>query len=283
MLAGANGALIGDEYIQYGTVVSLGSNQYRLSHLLRGQRGTDAFWEMHAIGERAVLDNGGIHRFALPSDFTTGLILLKAVGDGQTHTDVTTATTVRVYGRETLEYAGCNLAGTRDGSNNLTLTWRRRARKHGDDDWMDGASLPLDTILERYQVFPLSSAGTAITAITQAEQAVVTAAGHGLAVGDLAYTTGILGMLALNGQIATVTAVAGNNVTLDVSTTRFNPWTSGGTIRKPTRTISVTAETASYLAATATTDSLPPAGPVTFVAVALGDDGRRGYPLIGAI
>jgi hypothetical protein len=283
LLAGLNGAVIGDEYIQYGVVLSLGGNSYRLSHLIRGKRGTDTFWEEHRTGERVAFDDGGITRVLLPTDIGLADIQLKAVASGQTLADVS-AVPARVFARETLEYASVNLAGARSGGNDLSATFIRRARKHGDDDWGDGASLPLDTLSERYQIFPLPAAGTNITAISPAEQAVVTAAGHGLAAGDLAYLTGITGLLPLNGLIVSVVSVAGNDVTIDVDTTQFPAYSGpSGTIRKPTRTISVTSQAFSYLSADATADGLPPAGPVTFVIVALGDDSRRGYSLVGAL
>jgi hypothetical protein len=281
IFGGLNGAVIGDEYIQFGTVTSLGGNSYRLAHLIRGRRGTDTFWDEHRTGERVAFDDGGVTRVAIDQSLVNQRLLLKAVASGQVLADVSPVT-VQVYGREKLAYAGADLTGTRDGSNNLTLSWHRRTRIRGEME--NGSDVPLDYTLERYVVFPLPAAGTTITAITQAIQAVVTAAGHGLAVDDLVYFTGITGgMVQLNTMVATVVAVSGTSFTVDIDTRDFPAWTAGGTVRKPTRTISTTAHTASFTAAMATTDGLPPAGPVTFVVSQLNNENRRGYSLVGAI
>ncbi len=55
LLAGANLAIIGKELIQFGRAMPLGGNMWRLSHLLRGRRGTEAEIATHAAGDRFVL------------------------------------------------------------------------------------------------------------------------------------------------------------------------------------------------------------------------------------
>ncbi len=51
----ANLAMLGDELIQFSTAVPLGSNQYRLSDLRRGRRGTEWAIGGHVAGERFVM------------------------------------------------------------------------------------------------------------------------------------------------------------------------------------------------------------------------------------
>lgn len=77
-------------------------------------------------------------------------------------------------------------------------------------------------------------AGTSISAITKATQAVVTSTSHGLAVGDFVIIEGG-DMTEIIGTIARVTAVSGNDVTLNVDSTSFTTYTSGGTIYKAER------------------------------------------------
>jgi hypothetical protein len=43
-----------------------------------------------------------------------------------------------------------HIKGTRDASNNLTLTWLRRTRYNGE--WRDGADVPLGETAESYSV-----------------------------------------------------------------------------------------------------------------------------------
>lgn len=278
VLSGENGVRIGGEYLRFGEVASLGGGTYRLSHLLRGQRGTDAFWDEHRVGEPVTFGDGSVRRVEFDSSLAGVRVSLKLVGSGQTLDDVT-AVPLTITGRELLPWSVVNVAASRDGSNNLTLTWDRRSREGGEYPWED---VPLDVETEEYQVFPMPATGTAITGITQASPAVVTAAGHGLAVGDLAYVEGVAGMLELNGGVYLVTAVSGNDVSLDVDTRDFTAWQSGGTIREPKRTITATTDSASYLASQQTTDFGSPQASILLAIFPLADDGRRGYGHVGS-
>jgi len=68
-----------------------------------------------------------------------------------------------------------------------------------------------------------------ITAISQAAEAVVTIATHGLAVGDVFTITQVVGMIEINRLRAKVTYVAdANNVWINVDTTGFTAYVSGG-------------------------------------------------------
>lgn len=74
---------------------------------------------------------------------------------------------------------------------------------------------------------------TNISAITQATSAQITSNTHGLSVGDFVVIEGVVGMLNINKLIGTVlTVVDANNVTVNIPTTGFTPYTSGGTIGK---------------------------------------------------
>lgn len=77
-----------------------------------------------------------------------------------------------------------------------------------------------------------TSALVDITGITAANPGVITAAGHGLAVGDVAVVQDVTGMTQINKRIAVVTAVSGNNVTIDIDTSGFSAYSSGGKIGK---------------------------------------------------
>lgn len=73
---------------------------------------------------------------------------------------------------------------------------------------------------------------TNISAISTATSAVVTAAGHDLAVGDYVILHSVAGMTQINDKIAIVTAVSGNDVTIDINSSGFSAYSSGGTIGK---------------------------------------------------
>jgi len=150
VLAGENTALLGDEVIQFGVVTALGDNRYRLSHLLRGRRGTDAFWGDHAVDEPFVfLEEATVGRAELGDSLINKTILLKAVPAGLSLAEVSPQS-VSIYGREYFCYPGCDVRGERDGGQNLTITWKRRSRK--DADLRDYSDIPLSETTEAYEV-----------------------------------------------------------------------------------------------------------------------------------
>lgn len=151
MLAGENRARLGDEIIGFGEVAPLGGGVYRLSRLLRGRRGTDPFWDTHAVGEPFVLLEEGLYtRLELPDDLVGAEILLKATtADGQPLAEAT-AVPLTITGAEWLPYTVVDIQGTRNGSNDLTLTWVRRTRKGGE--WQDYEDAPLSETTEEYRV-----------------------------------------------------------------------------------------------------------------------------------
>lgn len=77
---------------------------------------------------------------------------------------------------------------------------------------------------------PGYEATKAISAITQANPAQVTATGHGYTTGDEIYLSSIGGMTELNGENYTITVVDSDNFTLDgINSTGYTSYTSGGT------------------------------------------------------
>lgn len=168
-LNGANAALLGDEIIQFQTATKLGSydNRWRLSGgILRGRRGTDYGTSTHQSGERFVLLDGAV-KF-IETDLSTRGIgrNIKAVTEGQALSDVP-------YGAFTWD-AGTlkplsvvDVAGSRDGSNNLTITWKRRTRIGGQ--WVDGIDVPLGEASEAYDV-DIMSGSTVIRTISTTSQ-----------------------------------------------------------------------------------------------------------------
>ena len=72
----------------------------------------------------------------------------------------------------------------------------------------------------------------AITAISKATQAVITFAGHTYIVGDYLVIAGVGGMTEMNNRRVRVLGVAGNDVSVDIDSTGFTTYTSGGTAAK---------------------------------------------------
>jgi len=68
-----------------------------------------------------------------------------------------------------------------------------------------------------------------ITAITQASQAVISTV-NTFIVGDLVTISGVVGMTQLNGNTYTIAAATGASITINVDSTNFTPYISGGTV-----------------------------------------------------
>ena len=76
--------------------------------------------------------------------------------------------------------------------------------------------------------------------ITQAGSAVVTTDDQAIKVGDLVSFANVVGMTEINGLVATVLAASLNSITVNVDSSNFTAWTSGGSVSK---VISFQAET----------------------------------------
>lgn len=68
-----------------------------------------------------------------------------------------------------------------------------------------------------------------ITSISKASQAVIGFASHTFNVGHSIQISGVLGMTQINGMRAAVLAVTGTSVTVNIDSSAFSTWTSGGT------------------------------------------------------
>src|SRR5262249_14042410 len=68
-----------------------------------------------------------------------------------------------------------DVQGTRDGSNNLTITWKRRTRINGQ--WLDGQDVPLGELTESYQV-DVYSGSLVVRTLTSSVQSVVYSAAN---------------------------------------------------------------------------------------------------------
>ncbi len=150
-MSGSNYAVIGNELIQFQTaeLLSTEPNVYRLSVLLRGQQGTEHQMDQHTVGTRFVyLDPLTLAGVILPSTYAGLTINFKCITNGQPieDTDPTPIILTRLHSKP---IAPVHVRGTRDGGNNLTITWDRRARK--GVQWLD-VEMMLDEAYERYEV-----------------------------------------------------------------------------------------------------------------------------------
>jgi hypothetical protein len=159
-LAGANAAVVGEEIVQFRDAVLIASGTYRLSGFLRGRLGTDDRINGHVANERFVLLSRTIGVLRIRD----GLALrgasrnYKAVSVWQDETAVTPVSFANTA-RSLMPLSPVHVAGSRDGSDNLTITWIRRTRI--PSGWTDNADVPLGEAAERYEVDIRNVANTA--------------------------------------------------------------------------------------------------------------------------
>jgi hypothetical protein len=163
VLNGANlAALIADdgrvELIQFVVADPLGGGRFTLRRLLRGRRGTEDAGAF-ATGAVFLLLDGSLVRGTSPLGALNITERFRFVGVFQT---VQTASELRqlMLGRGEQPYAPVHIAGTRDGSNNLIITWVRRTRIGGELVDLTGA-VPLGEAAELYEVDIRNTADTA--------------------------------------------------------------------------------------------------------------------------
>lgn len=128
ILNGMNRAMLGDEIIAFTTATLVDIRTYELSGLLRGLRNTESAIAGHAEGDPFVLLNQPGVEWKKINIASVGVTkYFKAVSSGGEVADadavsgILNAQTVRPFGP-------AHVKGTRDASDNLTITWFRRTR-----------------------------------------------------------------------------------------------------------------------------------------------------------
>ncbi len=168
MLNGANAAAIksGDnwEIIQFQTVTDNGDGSYTLFGLLRGRRGTNKWINDHAVGDTFILlSDSTVKKYNAPTADIGSLRYYKSMTIGGIFEDVDWDE-FTLAANSFKPYSPAYIKGSRDGSNNLTITWKRRTRVGGA--WLDGSgTVPIAEESESYEVDILNSGGSVIRTI----------------------------------------------------------------------------------------------------------------------
>lgn len=155
VLEGANLAAVsatgGWELVQFTDVVDNGDNTFTLSHMLRGRLGTEWATALHSEGGTFVLleNTGGLSRLQKNMDFIGQSLRYKAVTFG-TFPNNTPTRTLDFESVGKKPWSPVHITGARDGSDNLTVEWIRRARFGGG--WRNGAGVPNTEDTEAYEI-----------------------------------------------------------------------------------------------------------------------------------
>jgi hypothetical protein len=158
---GKNAAYIGGEIIQFLNVEDLGDNQYRLSGLIRGLLDTDTtpILSGHAIGDDFVML--GLSLGNVVTD-------ISRINTSYNYKGVTFGANLSQFDPQAFTNTGSRLrpfrprmvTGTRDMSNNLTISWVRQDRLLRN--WPDNTDIALSETEERYQIDIYNGAFTAV-------------------------------------------------------------------------------------------------------------------------
>jgi hypothetical protein len=155
VLNGANGAVIGDEILQFKTATAVSSGVYDLSGFLRGRKGTERHISTHAVGDRFVLLTTNLRNLPLlVSDRTAGDLLARASTFGALVANGSVKTFDPDLAR-LMPYSPVRLGAIKDASNDWLLDWERRDRYM--NDWNDGVDVPMSEASELYDVEVLSA------------------------------------------------------------------------------------------------------------------------------
>jgi hypothetical protein len=151
VLNGGNLMLVGSELLQFKNAELISAGVYKLSGLLRGRFGTEAYVGTHTPMEDCILLNSST-TYEMPlliSDISRP-ISFKAVGIG-TAVDNTSSYAITYTGVSAKPYSPVLLGGGRNTATaDIVLTWVRRARLNAS--WANNTDVPLGEASELYDV-----------------------------------------------------------------------------------------------------------------------------------
>ena len=160
---GFNMALIGEEIVQFKTAQLSNTNTYVLSDLTRGLRGTENEIPNHQVGERFVLltgENAVIEKIVGSAADLGQVRYFKALSAGQALDQVNPVNST-ILGLSQRPIAPVNIDATKDGMDNITITWQRRDR-HAV---LNTENPPLSETTEEYKLDIINSSDDSVIRI----------------------------------------------------------------------------------------------------------------------
>ena len=195
---GLNMALVGDEIIQFKTAQLTGVNEYTLSDLTRGLRGTELEIDNHLGGDRFVLLTGEaavVAETIMRESDLNAVRYFKAVSSGQTLAEVEPVE-ITYSAISMRPYAPVNISATKNGVGDIFIEWDRRDRH----DTKNPPILSEDE--EKYVINYLAEGETIRTKQTNNNSSIYTADEQTSDLGSVASTITV--------EIAQVSSVFGN-------------------------------------------------------------------------
>lgn len=153
------------EIMQFRDAEDMGGGVFRLTGLLRGRRGTEDLISTRAAGDLFVLLDDARLPYQAGVGDAEATLFHRAVSVFQTIETAAPTVSKVARGRAERPYAPAQVAGSRDGGNNLTITWVRRTRLGGE--WLNGVgTVPVSEASEAYEVEILDGDGDVVRTIT---------------------------------------------------------------------------------------------------------------------
>lgn len=172
VLRGQNHCLVEGEIVGFQTATLIGTNQYRLSNLLRGRRHTFDQIDSHGAGETFVFFSSSD---LFESTYTPALAgatrYHRAVPNGGLVADQTSDSVVLNLS-SVKPFSPHMFTGSRDGSNNLTMNWTRRTRSIWNV--FSPIAAPLYEGQEKYEIDILDGSGGSVIRTIVVEDATTT-------------------------------------------------------------------------------------------------------------
>ena len=138
------------ELLQFATATEESDGTYTLSVLLRGRRGTEHLTALHAAADRVIWGDEDTARRKGGGNVGEALFYVaSSIGRSVTLQDITSRRGFTNNARALRPYSVVDVAGTRDGSDNLTITWVRRSRILGS---VQTTTVPLGETTEAYEI-----------------------------------------------------------------------------------------------------------------------------------
>lgn len=151
LLNGANTALLGDEIIQFQYATQITVDDWELTGLIRGRRGTDWAMGTHQVGERFVLLSGGTREWVPTTSSYIGVTRTYKLQSVGLALDDASSFTFAYKGRNFKPFSPVHVEGRRDPTTkDLTITWIRRTRLASE--WVDYFDALLGEDQEKYEV-----------------------------------------------------------------------------------------------------------------------------------
>lgn len=183
VLAGANAFAIQNsqgywEIVQFVNATLIGTNQYRLSKLLRGQLGTEWAMEDNLPVDAQVVFLGGALRQVQTNlaDIGNSFYYLYGPANKPNTDDLYTKDQLAFEGMGLRPYSPTDVEGVDDGSGNITISWKRRTRI-GGDSWNYTDDVPWSETIRKFEVDVLDAMDNVVRtlSVTDATEVVYTA------------------------------------------------------------------------------------------------------------